>query len=130
MAEIIDLTEILRRKKFVRYLTKGIGLDLSEDLIEEFKFRLEGFLCENLNVFTKQNYEREDFNVDEIEIFENEGDENTLMTIAFIDGVLTFLMPDEVTEEHYSKFGSIAISVIIFWEEFEKNIFFISQDLD
>jgi len=127
MAEIIDLVEILKRKKMVRYLTKGINLDLTEELLEEFRFRLENFLHEFAGVEIQQNNELGDFEVDEIQLYK-EGER--IMTLAFIDGVLTFLMPDDLTEENYSEYGRLAVSIIAFWEHFDESIKFIVQDLD
>jgi hypothetical protein len=133
MSEVIDLTQILRRKKMVRYLTEGIPLDLSPELLEEFKFRLEHVISEK-GLYTKHNYECEGFDVDEIEIYFSEEYEieNRLMTIAFIDGVLTFLMPDTlvVGTENFTLFGRIAVATINCWESFEELIKFITQELD
>jgi len=127
MAEIIDLTELLRRKKIVAYLSQGIVLDLTEQLQEEFKFRLENFLCEFCKIETEQNLESGGYEVDELHLIQ-EGFH--LMTLAFIDGTLTFLMPNEVTESHFSEYGALAMSVITFWEHFEEQIMFIVQELE
>ena len=111
----------------VRYLTKGIDLNLTEELLEEFRFRLENFLHEFVGVEIQQNNELGTFEVDEIQLYK-EGER--VMTLAFIDGVLTFLMPDNITEENYSEFGRLAVSIIAFWEYFDDSVKFIVQDLD
>lgn len=133
MSNVIDLTEVLRRKKLVRFLTEGIPLDLSPELTEEFKFRLEHALTE-MGLFTKHNFENGGYEVDEVEIYDNElqEEEHRLMTLAFIDNVLTFLMPDDVIigSERFKLFGRVAIRVINAWEEFEDLIKFIAQELD
>ena len=127
MADIINLTEILRKRKVVRYLVNGIPLELTAELLEEFRFRLENFLHEGLGLHIQQNNELGDYIVDEIQIHK---DEERIMTLAFIDGVLTFLMPDTVTEEQYALYGKVAVSIVIFWERFEDDLKFIIQDLD
>ena len=44
MAEVIDLAAYRNRQRLLDFLTKGVSLEIDEQMLEEFQFHLEYFL--------------------------------------------------------------------------------------
>lgn len=122
MAEVIDLVAYLRRKKLVEFLTKGITIDLDEQMSAEFQYLLECFLTETFEELT----------------FCNEGDDTLtvknlnqdIMYLHFDNRDFYVTLPNDVdlTNPNIKGFlGGIASASLSFWEAFENEIPFIQQ---
>ncbi len=126
MAEIIDFTAVLKRRRFIEYLTNGIELDLKEGLLEEFKYRMETFLNSEFSIVVHHDYTSNVLHlIDEHQI--------NVLDLEFKESSLLFLLPDGwglQGQDYRASLGRAAVAVISLWEWFEAEIPFIVQDYD
>ena len=120
MGEVIDITQRLKKQRYIEYLTKGIDTDLSDEMKEEFKYMLEGYL----NNFGFQI----SYDMTGEAMLVHDPKDQLQLTIEFDSkGHLDFITSQD---SDFLVMGKIAIEVIKFWEEFETQLPVLHQNWD
>lgn len=85
--QVIDLTEILRKKRTLDELTKGIPLDIGEEPINDFFYVLKGYLEDEM-------FFQVEFVLHEEKMYIHDPEGIPVCNLVFSDGRIVILYPD------------------------------------
>lgn len=122
MAEVIDLAAYRNRQRLLDFLTKGVPLDIDEQMLEEFQFHLEYFLGEIFKEYSFINDGHKTLEVTHLN--------QTIMFFHFLNEEFSVSLPygADIGEEAFLRqVGTVANSALQYWLAFEREIPIIQQ---